>query len=371
MYCFAASLIVISVSLLTFPLAGAWLAGNELAPHLQFPPQTSPATHEPFSWNAWLLMSGVTITVVLLLLFPAKLFSVKQLPAYTQRRYPIPWWGSAGLLLVIVFWILAWNRFSWFADLQVYTYTPLWLGYILIINALTVHRKGHCLLSRQPLYLLGLFVLSSIFWWYYEYLNTFIENWYYLGTEQLTSTQIVIHSSLAYATVLPAVIGTTEWLDTFPKLSLPLQQLQKLSPAHPQAWSFASWLGGSILLGLAAIWPEILYPLVWITPLFVVAGIKYLFYKNTSFSALVHGDWRPLILPALAALFCGFFWELWNVKNLAHWEYNIPYVQQFHLFEMPLLGYAGYLPFGMVCLAVVDLLPGNNRVFSTQRTSGD
>jgi hypothetical protein len=61
-------------------------------------------------------------------------------------------------------------------------------------------------------------------------------------------------------------------------------------------------------------------------------------------------------LPALAALFCGFFWELWNVGSLAHWQYSIPFVQRFHLFEMPLLGYAGYLPFGLACLAAADIL---------------
>jgi hypothetical protein len=30
-------------------------------------------------------------------------------------------------------------------------------------------------------------------------------------------------------------------------------------------------------------------------------------------------------------------------------------VQRFHLFEMPLLGYAGYLPFGIECALVMDL----------------
>jgi hypothetical protein len=57
---------------------------------------------------------------------------------------------------------------------------------------------------------------------------------------------------------------------------------------------------------------------------------------------------------ACAALICGFFWELWNFKSLAHWEYAVPFVQRFHVFEMPLLGYAGYLPFGLECLVVAD-----------------
>lgn len=34
----------------------------------------------------------------------------------------------------------------------------------------------------------------------------------------------------------------------------------------------------------------------------------------------------------------------------------MPYVQRFHLFEMPALGYAGYLPFGLQCLAAASLV---------------
>ena len=65
---------------------------------------------------------------------------------------------------------------------------------------------------------------------------------------------------------------------------------------------------------------------------------------------------------ALAALFCGFFWELWNTWSLAKWEYAIPLVQRFELFEMPLLGYAGYLPFGLECAVAGDILEDSLRV---------
>ena len=63
-------------------------------------------------------------------------------------------------------------------------------------------------------------------------------------------------------------------------------------------------------------------------------------------SVLAHPALPLLAAAALAGLFCGFFWELWNAHSLARWEYTIPWVDRFHLFEMPLLGYAGYLPFG-------------------------
>jgi hypothetical protein len=49
---------------------------------------------------------------------------------------------------------------------------------------------------------------------------------------------------------------------------------------------------------------------------------------------------------------------MWNAYSLVHWEYSIPYVHTFKIGEMPILGYAGYLPFGLECLAVADFFLG-------------
>jgi hypothetical protein len=67
------------------------------------------------------------------------------------------------------------------------------------------------------------------------------------------------------------------------------------------------------------------------------------------------GDWQRICRYGLAALICGFFWEMWNLHSLAKWIYFVPYVDRFHLFEMPLLGYAGYLPFGLECAVIAEL----------------
>jgi len=40
------------------------------------------------------------------------------------------------------------------------------------------------------------------------------------------------------------------------------------------------------------------------------------------------------------------------------WVYDIPYVDALRLFEMPILGYAGYLPFGVLCAQVGGRLLG-------------
>jgi hypothetical protein len=47
---------------------------------------------------------------------------------------------------------------------------------------------------------------------------------------------------------------------------------------------------------------------------------------------------------------------MWNFYSLAKWKYSIPLVHRFAIFEMPVLGYAGYLPFGLECAVVAALM---------------
>ena len=61
-------------------------------------------------------------------------------------------------------------------------------------------------------------------------------------------------------------------------------------------------------------------------------------------------------LWSLAALLCGFFWEMWNGYSLSKWSYQVPYLDILHVFEMPLAGYSGYLAFGLECAIAVDIV---------------
>ena len=59
-----------------------------------------------------------------------------------------------------------------------------------------------------------------------------------------------------------------------------------------------------------------------------------------------------------AGLICGWFWELWNVFSMPKWVYQVPLVGWPKLFEMPILGYGGYLPFALEVFAAWSLLSG-------------
>ncbi len=251
--------------------------------------------------------------------------------------------------------MLAWTRFPWFADLQPFTFTPLWIGYILIVNALTVGRTGSCLMRDRPRYFLGLFPLSAAFWWFFEYLNRFVQNWYYAGISEFSAWEYFLHATLPFSTVLPAVISTTEWLASFPRLNEAWRNLWPIRIRHAKVVGWLGFLLASVGLIGIGIWPDYLFPLLWLAPLIIITSLQAMLGESTVFSRVSKGDWRPIWLPALAGLVCGFFWEMWNVNSLAHWEYVVPYVHRAQIFEMPLLGYAGYLPFGVECTVIAEL----------------
>jgi len=356
---------------LGLPLLGVFLSGTSVRPYLEFPPRTSYVEHEPFSWPVFLILTFLLIISVGSILFHRVLVSHYHPSAIdAQRLHPatqnsalltqncfssFPWWGWIGIVWTGLWWVLAWTRFSWMAALQEHTFTPLWLGYIVVVNAWTFRRTGRCMMLHRPRYLFSLFPMSAAFWWIFEYLNRFVQNWYYVGGAELSAWEYFSRATIPFSTVLPAVLSTAELLTSYRDASAGMTQFNPIRAKHERvvSWSALSLsCAGLFFIGL---WPNYLFPLVWVGPLLLIISLQALAGQPTILSSLAQGDWRHVWIPPLAALICGLFWELWNWKSLAHWEYAIPFVHRFQLFEMPLLGYSGYLPFGLECMVVADL----------------
>jgi hypothetical protein len=255
-------------------------------------------------------------------------------------------------------WALAWSRFEWFALFQKHTFTLPWIGFIVLVNAWCVQRSGRCPMTQSPGRFMLLWPVSAAFWWFFEYLNRFVQNWYYVNVEDFGPAGYIGFASLAFATVLPAVISTHALLLTWPIFNVGLSRMHPIRITRPGvAAPVALALSGCGLL-LMSVYPDFLYPLVWCAPLVILTATQTIWGLPTIFSPLARGNWRHIMAAALAALICGFFWELWNIYSLAQWRYTIPFVDRFHLFAMPLMGYGGYLPFGLECLVVGQPIMG-------------
>jgi hypothetical protein len=268
----------------------------------------------------------------------------------TERRFSAHGW--AGLVLVLVFWALNWNldglRTHW-------GFFPLWLGYGLVVDAMVLYRTGTSLLTRSWQKYISLFFVSAPAWWLFEAINLRTQNWIYLGSEFFTRWEYAFWATLNFSTVIPAVFGTAELVKSF-------QFIKKIGPGtiirpdRPTTLGF--FITGLVMLALMMVWPDYFYIFVWLSVYFILEPIN-IWLGNRSLSKWTRvGDWRPIISLWLGALICGFFWEMWNFLAYPKWIYEVPFVQFGHIFEMPVLGYGGYLPFAMELYALYHFIAG-------------
>lgn len=339
------------------PLAGAWLAGNAPSDYLRFPPRPTNAVAASFSWP--LFVAGCAGVALVLTPFLARLLTTSSRARAGPPAASFPGWGWLGLAVMIGAWLVAWGAGSTPEYLRRLAFTPLWLGYIVLVNAVTRRRTGRCLMTERPLAFLALFPTSAVFWWVFEYLNQFVGNWVYTGDEPFSSWGYFWAATVPFSTVLPAVLSTRDLLASVPALHRGLGDWWRLPmpPARTKAAAAILAAAAAALVLLGAV-PALLFPALWLAPLAVTVAVRILAGDDHLLHGPLRGDWRAIWLAALAALACGFLWEFWNWQSLSRWDYHIPYVSRFQLFEMPLLGYAGYLPFGLECVIVARLLVG-------------
>jgi len=135
--------LILSGIVIGLPLLGSMVRGDRpIACYLEFPPRLGGVEHAPFSWSAFVGLAAFIL--ILLLPFIRQAVRTAGKPGKPEKlpNCRFPWWGYAGAAVCIAAWVLAWNRFSWFAEYQPYTFPFLWVGYIVAVNALTYKRTG-------------------------------------------------------------------------------------------------------------------------------------------------------------------------------------------------------------------------------------
>ena len=115
--------------------------------------------------------------------------------------------GSAGIILIAVFWPLNWvlpgTRSSW-------GFFPLWLGYCLAVDSLVFYRKGSSMISRSVREYILLFVISAPAWWLFELLNLRSGNWSYQGRELFSNVHYAIFASLSSRASQPRSVSLSK-----------------------------------------------------------------------------------------------------------------------------------------------------------------
>ena len=254
----------------------------------------------------------------------------------------------SGIVLTAVCWYFAWFQIGLASE---HSFFPLWVGYILLVNGLSEVMAETSLLRRMHWSFLWLFIVSIPMWWFFEYMNSIVENWHYLFAHPISALHYEIQASIDFATVVPAVLSTS---------TLVFQLLRKHSlnarVAIPATTLLVAFVSTFILFWLLNLFPSETFPLVWILPILFLEPLAYALRVPAS---LVHQiEQGNLTLPlslGIGTLVTGFWWECWNFYSLPKWIYTIPYVGFWKVFEMPILGYLGYPFFGLIVFSYAAL----------------
>src|SRR5574341_1191083 len=248
-------------------------------------------------------------------------------------------YGKIGLLIIAAVQGLL------FLGIKPFTiyFTPLiWTGYILLIDSIIHRLKGESLISKHLGKFLVMLALSIGFWYIFEFYNLFIKNWQYVGLPESKFWRYLGYF-WSFATIWPGILLTQQLLEALNLFKMTNRKSSgRLSPAFMKI---------SVLIGTALLlWPIILpSPYlagpVWLGFFLLLDPINYLWGERSILGDWISGKRETLYTLFLSGLFCGILWEFWNFWAEAKWKYTVRIWPDWKIFEMPIIGYLGFLPF--------------------------
>lgn len=264
------------------------------------------------------------------------------------------WYGVVGLLIVLLseagmllhvepFW-------SW--------HTPTaWTGYILLVDAIVLKRRGHSWLHDARLEFVFLAIVSVPLWLVFEWYNKyFIHNWHYVNLPENLALRYVGYT-WSFATIWPAIFETGDLVATLrssPKArgSAPGPEAERRvagSSTDFGPWPLTFVLLGIVLLLWPIVWPSrYLAAPVWLGFIFLLDPInRWLRAETLNRDRAINLAWAGLI--------CGIVWEFWNYWARTKWIYDVPILPSLKIFEMPVLGYGGFPVFALECFTMYVL----------------
>ncbi len=243
-----------------------------------------------------------------------------------QRRL---WPLLIGMPLLAVSWFLIWTRVGVWNPLS---FAGLWSGAVLVMYA--GGWRGYPGFRRHAL----LMALSLPVWWWFELVNLRLRNWEYVGSIAYPWPLYLLFASAAFSIVLPGLDAA--WGLLIRRVPSPGTAVQV-----SKGWYVREIVLGVVLQALVFLLPKLFFPAVWLAPFLILDGLVGTQGGRSLGWDLLHGRWRLAGAVAAGGLLCGFLWEFWNYWATPKWVYDIPWLDFAHLFEMPLLGYGGYIPF--------------------------
>ena len=223
------------------------------------------------------------------------------------------------------------------------------LGCISLINYILKLRNGNSPFAAQRGYFLVMAAAGAVLGWLLVYLNLFAGSW--SGEPGNSAAQILLRT-LLFSLLLSAVLSIRGLLGSFTNL-LKFFSRNIALPAIGNE-TLVLLLIPMATLGLlgGAVWPEKLFWLMWLAPLFLLISLQLFWNEGTIFSNLKSGGLGRLVCAALSGLVLG---------NLAVICYRLAGGNLQTGFHNPLFVQLGYAVFGLLCLQLGDVMAENWR----------
>jgi hypothetical protein len=193
--------------------------------------------------------------------------------------------------------------------------------------------------------------ISIPVWLVFELFNLRLQNWSYHSLPVEIPLRWLGYG-LAFASVIPALLELSTLFQTmFKGKKIPFVPLK----------TTATTLNGSILLGflllaLCVLFPHLFFPFVWLAFIFLLEPMNYRLGLDSLLADTKKKSGNRILSWLLAGLSAGILWEALNYWAGSHWEYTIPYLNFGRIFQMPVFGYGGFLPFAIEVFAMYTLL---------------
>jgi hypothetical protein len=277
----------------------------------------------------------------------------------------LPVYAAVGLLSMILFQGLLFTGNSFIGRY----FTPIqWTGLILFLDGLRKRRAGRSWISDHLGEFLLLCGISIASWLVFEWYNVYLKNWTYLSLPD-SRLERYFGYAWAFATISPGMFLIYLTLDDL----VPGKEADN-PPRLPNAvfWPFVTV--GAACLVVPLFWPSTwMTPLVWVGFAFFLDPIVGRMGGRSILSEFFTGQFRSMPLFFLAGLAAGLLWEFWNYWAISKWEYDVPYWGHIKLFEMPVLGFLGFMPFIIESFAIYQfarkLIPIQNKARFLERST--
>jgi len=251
--------------------------------------------------------------------------------------------GAIFLAVFLLFFDVPFMR-TWF-------YICAWWPLILVLDSVNFRMNGWSPLSRSLRDIVFAAFISVPVWLVFELFNLRLQNWSYHSLPPELPLRWLGYG-LAFASVIPALLEFSALFENvFKEKRIPFPRL-KTTKSTLNGWMAL----GVILLVFCLVLPRLFFPFLWLGFLFLMGPVNFRLKLDSLLADANKRQGNRILSWLLAGLAAGVFWEALNYWAGSHWEYTIPYLNFGRIFQMPLFGYGGFLPFALEVFAIYTFL---------------